>query len=235
MDKTLPTFCNFMFFRADPAWRREDASTQKSGVEELVSAVRSFEPDVRIRSYLTMGFRHDADLLIWAYGQDASAFQDLNAAIYGTGMGRYLELTNCYFSMTRPTSYAQSHRQAFQTDAEALKYVMVYPFTKKREWYLLSQETRQGMMDEHIRIGQEFPSVRLSTTYCFGLDDYEFILAFETERPEDFLELVFKLRTAQVSQYTLVDIPIFVGVRRDLDEAARMVGGTAPAHVGQTS
>ena len=112
---------------------------------------------------------------------------------------------------------------------------MVYPFTKKREWYSLSQETRQEMMNEHISIGKEFPSVRLSTTYCFGLDDFEFILAFETDKPDDFLELVLKLRSAKVSQYTLVDIPLFVGVWREPAEAARMIGGTVASKVGQTS
>ncbi|MCZ6691747.1 MAG: chlorite dismutase family protein [Planctomycetota bacterium] len=235
MSEPQKTFCNFFFFRVDPAWRRESVDRREAAIEEFVGALRSFEPEVKTRSYLTMGFRHDADLLIWAYGPNPAAFQDLNAAIYGTGFGKQLELTTCYFSMTRPTTYARSHAQAFQTDMDPLRYVMVYPFTKKREWYSLSQETRQEMMNEHISIGKEFPSVRLSTTYCFGLDDFEFILAFETDKPDDFLELVLKLRSAKVSQYTLVDIPLFVGVWREPAEAARMIGGTVTSKVGQTS
>ena len=234
MTQPTPTFCNFLFFRAHPSWRRLDPAEREAGAREVVESVEAFSPEIKTRTYLTTGFRHDADIFIWAFGPDASAFQELNSAIYATGFGNHIEMTYCYLSMTRPTVYAHSHPQAFQTDMEPLKYVMVYPFTKKREWYSLSQETRQGMMNEHIRIGQEFPSVRLNTTYCFGLDDYEFVLAFETDKPEDFLELVFKLRGAQVSQYTLADIPLFVGVHRDLAEAIRMVGGMMPARVGGT-
>ena len=229
------TFCNFFFFQADPAWRRLEPGIREAGVEEFVSAVRSFEPAILTRVYLTMGFRHDADLLIWAYGSDVSAFQDMNAAIYGTHFGKHLSLTNCYLSKTRPTEYARSHLQAFQTDAQPLKYVMIYPFTKKREWYALDQEKRQEMMNEHIQIGKGFQSVRLNTTYCFGLDDYEFVVAFETDRPEDFLELVLKLRSAKASLYTLIDTPIFVGTLRDLAEVVRMVGGTIPTGSAQSS
>ena len=38
------------------------------------------------------------------------------------------------------------------------------------------------MMDEHITIGHKYPSVKLNTTYSFGLDDQEFVVAFETRR-----------------------------------------------------
>ena len=82
------------------------------------------------------------------------------------------------------------------------KYVFVYPFVKKREWYLLSKQTRQGIMDEHIEIGNKYQSVRLNTTYSFGLDDQEFVVAFETEFPGDFLDLVQELRESEGSRYT---------------------------------
>src|SRR2546428_4277356 len=74
------------------------------------------------------------------------------------------------------------------------KYLFVYPMVKKRPWYRLSLEERQRAMDEHIRVGHEFPRVKINTSYSFGLDDQEFVVAFETDYPSDFLDLVERLR-----------------------------------------
>ena len=65
------------------------------------------------------------------------------------------------------------------------------------------------LMDGHIQIGNKYPSVKLNTTYSFGLDDQEFVVAFETDEPKDFLDLVMELRETESSKYTLRDTPIF--------------------------
>jgi len=104
------------------------------------------------------------------------------------------------------------------------KYLFIYPFTKKREWYLLSQHARQGIMDEHIYVGNQYPSVKLNTTYSFGLDDSEFVVAFETDYPDDFLDLVMDLRETEGSRYTENDIPIFTCVAMALEDAVDSLG-----------
>ena len=50
------------------------------------------------------------------------------------------------------------------------------------------------MMNAHFKIGHQFPSVKINTGYSFGLDDQEFVVAFETDAPGDFLDLVAALR-----------------------------------------
>ena len=76
-------------------------------------------------------------------------------------------------------------------------------------------------MDEHIRIGAEFASIQNHTTYSFGIDDQEFMTAFECEEPADFMHLMLTLRESEASRYTERDTPIFVGrsveVRAALD------------------
>ena len=37
------------------------------------------------------------------------------------------------------------------------EYFIVYPFLKTREWYLLPQEERQRMMNDHFTIGAQVP------------------------------------------------------------------------------
>jgi chlorite dismutase len=83
---------------------------------------------------------------------------------------------------------------------------------KVRPWYALSEEDRQRAMDEHIRIGRdEFPTIHNHTTYSFGIDDQEFMTAFECDEPADFMHLMLRLRDSEASRYTERDTPIFVG------------------------
>src|SRR5439155_14297 len=98
----------------------------------------------------------------------------------------------------------------------AAKYLFVYPFIKTRAWYALPKQERQRMMDEHVRIGRKYPTIRLNTTYSYGLDDQEFIVAFEGDNPGEFLDLVMELRESEASSYTLRDTPTFTCVQMSL-------------------
>jgi chlorite dismutase len=103
-------------------------------------------------------------------------------------------------------------------------YLFVYPFTKTHEWYQLPFPERQAMMDEHIVLGNKYPSVRIHTTYSFGIDDNEFVLAFETDKPQDFLDLVMEMRGSKARPYTLKDTPIFTCVAKDVPAILQELG-----------
>jgi chlorite dismutase len=94
-----------------------------------------------------------------------------------------------------------------------------------RPWYRLPFEERQRVMDEHIQTGHRYPSVRINTTYSFGLDDQEFVVAFESDKPEDFLDLVQELRSSESSAYTERETPIFTCVKRPIPELLDLLGG----------
>ena len=115
--------------------------------------------------------------------------------------------------MTKRSQYEDrldpTTREKLKVKPGRAKYLFIYPFVKTRAWYLLPFEERQKMMDAHIEIGHRFPTVKLNTTYSFGLDDQEFVVAFETDSPEDFLDLVMALRETRSSEFTLRDTPIF--------------------------
>jgi nitrite reductase/ring-hydroxylating ferredoxin subunit len=109
------------------------------------------------------------------------------------------------------------------------KYLFVYPFVKTRPWYELGKDARQAMMDEHIAIGRRYPSVKLNTTYSYGIDDQEFVVSFETDSPSDFLDLVMELRETKASVYTLRDTPTFTCVAMLLPEVLRSLGAPGDA------
>jgi len=111
----------------------------------------------------------------------------------------------------------------------AAKYLFVYPFIKTRPWYALPKPERQRMMDEHVRIGRKYPTIRLNTTYSYGLDDQEFIVAFEGDNPGEFLDLVMELRESEASSYTLRDTPTLTCVQMSLWDMLDTLGGAGSA------
>jgi chlorite dismutase len=104
------------------------------------------------------------------------------------------------------------------------RYFIVYPMTKTRHWYGLAMEERQQMMNDHFRIGHGYPGVTINTTYSFGIDDPEFVVAFETDDPSEFVSLVMDLREVPGAQYTASETPIFTTLRMPLIGALQAMG-----------
>ena len=221
----------YTFYKMDPQWRRLPAPEREAGKEEFASVVEEFGSQLSILSYSLMGLRGDTDFMLWCVGPSPETVQELATHLARTGMGRYMDTPYSYLALTHPSSYVDSHRHAHQEGRSATirqlgrRYLFVYSFVKTHSWYQLPLEERQRMMDEHFRIGHKYPSVKITTTYSFGLDDQEFVLGFETDAPEDFLELVMELRTTEARPYTLRDTPIFTCIHRPLREVLDSLGG----------
>jgi chlorite dismutase len=234
-------YVRFAFYKVDPAWRRLPADDQADQKQELADVIRSFNRRMLLRPYSLMGTRADTELLLWQIAESPLPFRELATAIASTKMGGYLTMTYSYISQTKRSIYeirgaAKNGTDGDDSDEERLiidpseaKYLFVYPFIKTRDWYQMSQPARQGIMDEHIEVGRKYPSIRLNTTYSFGLDDYEFILGFETDEPSDFLDLVQELRETESSRYTLQDTPLFTCINMRLEETLDALGGPAIA------
>ena len=172
---------------------------------------------VRTRVYSTLGLRGEADVLFWFGAPDTDGLQRAVSRLYGTVLGKYLLPAHTYLSCTRPSAYAPPGKPLpFEVGREPKKYAVVYPFTKSREWYLLPRSERQQMMDEHIAIGRKHPGVDLNTTYSFGLDDQDFMLAFETDDLADFQDLIMELRETRISRYVVQDTPMMPCVSTDV-------------------
>jgi len=224
-------FVSFACFQVDPAWRRLSREQRQRGKEEFETVVNRYtsEKTCQILSYTTMGMRSDVDLMLWIIAYELEPIQELATELISTGFGSYLRRPYSFLAMTKRSMYLDRIDPEHQEDRAHIvpgkhKYFFVYPFVKKREWYALPQKERQEMMDEHIRIGNKYPSVKLNTTYSFGLDDQEFVVAFETDSPSDFLDLVQELRESKASMYTLRDTPILACLFRPIREALDTLG-----------
>ena len=218
-------YVNFRFFRIDPAWRRLSEGEKEKGRKEFLEAVESFRAKgMLLHSYCLVGIRAEADFLLWRITERLEDIQEMSLALLRTGLGKYITIPHSFIAMTKRSMYVDKHVHEGQEGRRGRivpgesQYLFIYPFVKTRDWYRLPKEKRQELMDEHIRIGHKYPSVRLNTTYSFGLDDQEFVVAFETDKPADFLDLVMELRETESSRYTLRDTPTFTCIKKPLEE-----------------
>lgn len=222
--KAERVFTNYFCYKIDPLWRRLPSSERQLGGKEFREALQKAMGHVAIRAYLTTGFREDIDFFLWVLSKEPEPIQDLAVNLANAGLGKYLQMTTSYFAMMRESPYVKDHLHAPAPELGATKYLVVYPFVKSREWYLMSFDARQGMMNEHIKVGHEFPAIRINTAYSFGVDDQDFVVAFDTDSLADFQDLVMRLRETEASRYTVRDTPMIVGVAKTLDDILAAAG-----------
>jgi chlorite dismutase len=228
-EKQKRQYVNYTFYKLDPLWRRLPQEEKERGKREFAEVIEGYSNKIMVFTYSTFGLRADSDFMIWRISYSLEDFQEMSSELMKTGLGKYLNNTWSFLSMTRHSIYVDKHFHEGQEGRRARiipsqsKYIFVYPFVKTVDWYLLPMKERQRMMDEHIEMGHRYPSVKINTSYSFGLDDQEFIVAFETDKPEDFLDLVMEMREAEGRKYTLRDTPIFTCVKKDISEILDIV------------
>lgn len=214
---------NFGFFKVDPAWRRLPAKDRERGKVQFCQVATEWghSGKMTVLSYTTVGMRPDTDFMLWRICYNLEDIQEMTTALLNTELGQYLTMPYSLLAMTKRSTYVIEHQHEGQQDSRGQlrpgkhKYLFVYPFVKTREWYRMSMPARQGSMNEHIAIGHKYPQIKLNTTYSFGLDDQEFVVAFEGDNPADFVDLVMELREADTSRYTARDTPIFTCILKD--------------------
>ena len=222
----------FSFYKVMPEWRRLPADEKAEHKRLFAEALKRWNKPGEFLSltYSTIGTRGDVDMCIWSIGYAVEELNRMRSELMGTPLGGYLSTPHNFLAMTKRSQYQIDREDESEGEGRGAirpggqKYIFIYPFWKTRPWYLLSAAERKRLMDEHIRIGLSFPRVKLNTTYSFGIDDQEFVVAFETNFPEDFLDLVQQLRETEISLYTLEDTPIFSCVRLPAEEMLHRLG-----------
>ena len=218
----------YTFFRLDPAWRRlpvEERAAMKDAFADVVE--RWSDRFDHLRAYSTSGVRPETDFFLWKITERYDDLGELGAELNATPLAGWLGTPYSYLATTKASQYTQARRPR-KVVPKGSPYLVVYPFVKVRAWYALPEADRRRAMDEHIRIGrEEFPTIHNHTTYSFGIDDQEFMTAFECDEPADFMHLMLRLRDSEASRYTERDTPIFVGTHVDIRAALDALDGAA--------
>jgi chlorite dismutase len=222
----------YTLYKVESAWRRLPVEERAAGKEALVEVVSAWQDRLELRTYSLVGVRPDADFMFWKLTERYDDLRELAVDVNATPLAGYLTTPYSYLAATKPSQYfEEKNKRPRRVVPRGAPYLVVYPFVKKREWYSLPMDERRRAMTEHAAVGSRFVTITNHTTYSFGIDDQEFMTAFECESPADFLELMMTLRETEASRYTERDTPIFVGTAQELREILDSLDGAA-ARVG---
>lgn len=209
----------------DPAWRRLPAAQRRESGRAFAATLHA-TPGVTTVTYSMVGLQAGADLLLWRLAPSLDALEEAAATGLRTGLGSWLTVRESFLGLIQPSQYVRRATSQEQSlfEGERSRYLVVYPFTKSTDWYLLGREARQGIMNEHMRIGHDYPQVRQLLAYSFGLDDQDFLVAYETDDLPAFGDLVRALRGSDSRRSTVRDTPILAAVQRPMDDILRLLG-----------
>ena len=224
-DRAMRQFLSYSFYKLDPAFRRLPHAEREEMKAEFLAAAEAWVEEAEAvkgliqRSYSLVGIRDDVDFMLWRIAFDVNDFQDAQARLNRTRLMGYLHQSATYLAMQKRSQYVnriQGSGHGLEILPGQGKYLFIYPFIKTRAWYDLTPYARQGMMDEHIYASEPFKGVRINTSYSYGIDDQEFVVSFDSDYPQEFVDLVHRLRYTEASNYTLQDTPMYTCVKKEL-------------------
>lgn len=224
-------FVNFAFFKVLPEWRRLSAKDRRDHKDEALHVLQGWNnEDMRILTYSTGGFRADCDFMLWRICYSLDCLNASHTDLLKTQLGGYLDCTRSFLGTTKRSQYLIAKENDSDPALRGYikpgggRYLVVYPFTKTREWYRRPFEDRQRIVSEQIRTAQNFKTIRMNTVYSIGLDDHEFVISLETDRPEDLVEMAMNLREVENSVYMLHDTPRIAALRVTPEEMLERIG-----------
>ena len=232
MAATLPevtesrNYVKYTFLKVDPAWRRRSPSERAADKREFAAACAEFAEDHYLRAYTLVGTRGDCDLMVRALGRTLDPIHELHVLLNQSGLMRHADISHSYLAMTKESPYSDQPDQPLAPREGAdSRYLIVYPLWKRRDWYRLPAEERMRVMRDHIAVARRFTGIETNTAYSFGLDDQEFVVAFDADDPAQFLDLVQELRATESSMYTESETPIFTCISASVERALDALDG----------
>ena len=227
MSTDVQVYVQALALGLDPAWRRRTPDERHDDGCRFAEAEAAAQiEDVRSITYSSIGLEPGVDLLLWRMAPSVDALERAAAALLRAGLGPWLTVRHSLIGRSGPSQYVRKPTDQEQSlfDGERSRYLVVYQFTKSTDWYLLSKEARQGVMNEHMRVGHDFPTIRQALAYSFGLDSQDFVVAYETDDLVAFGDLVRALRSTESRRSTVSDTPILLGIHRRMDEILDLLG-----------
>jgi chlorite dismutase len=219
-------YVKYTFLKVDPAWRRRAADERAADKREFAAACREFAEDHYLRAYSLVGTRGDCDLMVRAIAGALDPIHELHVLLNQSGLMQFADVPYSYLAMTKESPYSDEPDKPLEPRAGAdSKYLIVYPMWKKRDWYRLPEEERMRVMRDHIGVARRFTGIETNTSYSFGLDDQEFVVAFDADDPAEFLDLVHELRGTESSAYTESETPIFTCISASVERALDALDG----------
>jgi chlorite dismutase len=223
---------SFTFYQVDPHWRKLDRPQREQHRHEFTEALQRWEIAdlMRTLTYSTVGTRADCDMMLWRICHSVDDLQQMTAELLATGLGAYLRTTHSYIAITKRSQYLIAHEHQRHYDTRGVvqpggcKYLVIYPFARTRDWYQLPHEERQRMVNENVGLMHEFPSLKLHVAYSYGVDNQDYVMAFESDHAEQMMDFAHRMRENDSNSFVARDQPVFLCVRVTPVEMLTRVG-----------
>lgn len=205
-----------------PAARWLDRSERDEAITEVEQALEDAPATLR-GAYSLQGFRAEADLMLWLTGETAEDLQNTVVQFRATRFGRSLDQWWTGMGVHRDAEFNLTHVPSYARGLAPKRFVAVYPYVRSLEWYLLPPAERGKMLAEHGRMGRDFPGIQPNTVPSFGLGDYEWLLAIESDELSEILDMMRALRSAEARRHTKEEIPFLTGIRLPVREIVEQI------------
>ena len=126
-------------------------------------------------------------------------------------------------AVPREAEFTYTRAPAFARGAEAQKSVCVYPFVRSYEWYYMNPQRRGEMLKNHGMKAREYPQVLANTIACFGLNDFEWLLALEAPELVDLVDIMRHCRNTEARLHVREETPFYTGRRITTHEIAEVL------------
>jgi len=224
-------FVAFTFYRAEPEWRRVPPGERAEHRREFAEVITRWNTagSMRVVPYSTVGTRAEAQMMLWRICYSLDELQRMSADLLGARLGGYLRIAHNFIGMTKRSRYMIRHEESRQVDIRAIrpgehKYLFLSPLVKTAAWYSLDPDQRQVIINNQIKELANFPQVKLNIIYSFGMDDQDFLLAYESDSAEDVLDVQQAMRETESNRYNQRDTPMFTCVQTTAHEMLERLG-----------
>lgn len=159
----------------DPAWRRLATGPRQADVAAFGTSLDRV-PEVTTRCYSSLGRRPGVDLFLWRLAPTLDALEEAAGAVLGAGLGRWCSVTESFLGVLTASPYGRRTEPESPHPLFAVaprSHLIVYPFTKTTDWWLLDEGERRRVMAEHIAVGRSHGGVRQLLANSFGIGDHD--------------------------------------------------------------
>lgn len=224
-------FATFAVFKIDDDWWKQDKAARDAGAAPVKAVFQKHADKVAADTFLLRGLSDGADFMIRLHAAEMVHNQDLLLDLMATPLGQYLRNTSVFNGITKAANYVPRFPDELKAGLKAplepgaKPYAIVIPIRKDAEWWLLDQQARTMLMQEHTQASLPYlKTVKRKLYHSSGLDDFDFITYFETARLDDFNNLIIALESVKENRHNKrFGMPTLLGTIRPLEEILGMV------------
>lgn len=199
-----------------------DSEAHQAEFDRLVQELAGDNVTVR-GVYDVSGMRDNADLMVWLTGDEPDVLQEAVRKIRRQPLlGGTRQVWNA-MGVHRDAEFTRNHAPSYARGIAPEKWVCVYPFVRSYEWYYMNPERRAEMLKNHGMKARGYSQVLPNTIACFGLNDFEWLLALEAPELVDLVDLMREFRNTEARLHVREEVPFYTGRRIETAEIAEVL------------